>query len=107
MASPRETLSLSPIDALSPVDGRYREATESLRALLSEAGLIRERIRVEAHWVLHLVGAAPALAGAALAPAVRRRAEEMAFEPAADAPAAVKEIEGRINHDVKAVEYYV
>jgi adenylosuccinate lyase len=105
MASPRDTL--SPIDALSPVDGRYREATESLRALLSEAGLIRERIRIEAHWLLHLTDAVPRLAGAALAPAARRRAEEMAFEPAADAATAVKEIESRINHDVKAVEYYV
>ena len=105
MASPRDTL--SPIDALSPVDGRYREATESLRALLSEAGLIRERIRIEAQWLLHLTGAVPDLAGAALTPMARRRAEEMAFEPAVDAATAVKEIEGRINHDVKAVEYYV
>ena len=39
----------SPIEALSPIDGRYRAATEPLRALLSEAGLIRERIRIEAH----------------------------------------------------------
>jgi adenylosuccinate lyase len=31
----------------------------------------------------------------------------MAFEPAVEAATAVKEIEGRINHDVKAVEYYV
>ena len=105
MTSPRDTL--SPIDALSPVDGRYREATESLRALLSEAGLIRERIRIEAQWLLHLTGAVPDLAGAALTPMARRRAEEMAFEPAVDAATAVKEIEGRINHDVKAVEYYV
>jgi len=105
MTRPRDTL--SPIDALSPVDGRYREATESLRALLSEAGLVRERIRIEAQWLLHLTGAVPELAGAALSPVARRRAEEMAFEPAIDAATAVKEIEGRINHDVKAVEYYV
>jgi adenylosuccinate lyase len=105
MTRPRDTL--SPIDALSPVDGRYREATESLRALLSEAGLVRERIRIEAQWLLHLTSAVPELAGAALTPVARRRAEEMAFEPAIDAATAVKEIEGRINHDVKAVEYYV
>jgi adenylosuccinate lyase len=105
MASPRDTL--PPIDALSPVDGRYRKATEPLRALLSESGLIRERIRIEAQWVLHLASAAPELAGAALAPAVRRHAEEMARQPPADAAAAVKEIEERINHDVKAVEYYL
>jgi adenylosuccinate lyase len=98
---------LSPIDALSPVDGRYRSATEPLRALLSEAGLIRERIRIEAQWVLHLSDAAPKLAGSTLPPKVRQRAAELAREPPAEAAAAVKEIEDRINHDVKAVEYYV
>ena len=98
---------LSSIDALSPVDGRYRAATEPLRPLLSEAGLIRERIRIEAQWLLHLSAAAPLLAGSALIPAVRVRAEQLAREPAAGAALAVKEIESRINHDVKAVEYYV
>jgi adenylosuccinate lyase len=97
----------SSLHALSPIDGRYRSATEPLRALLSEAALIRERIRIEAHWLLHLVSAAPSLAGAHLAPAVRAHAAEIAKEPAAGAPEAVKTIEARINHDVKAVEYYV
>jgi adenylosuccinate lyase len=95
------------LDALSPIDGRYRSATEPLRGLLSEAGLIRERIRIEAHWILQLARAAPGLAGANLNPAVRARAESLAREVPADAPAAVKAIEARINHDVKAVEYYV
>jgi len=98
---------LPPVEALSPIDGRYRAATAPLRALLSEAGLIRERIRVEAHWLLHLAGSVPQLAGSALAPAVRRRAEELAREPDANAADAVKTLESRINHDVKAVEYYV
>ena len=102
---------LSPIDALSPVDGRYRAATEPLRPLLSEAGLIRERIRIEAQWLLHLAlhaakGDLP-LEGANVTAAVRDRATQMARDPAPDAAAAVKEIESRINHDVKAVEYYV
>ena len=104
-ASSREPL--SPIDALSPVDGRYRSATEPLRSLLSEAGLIRERIRIEAHWLLHLSAAAPQLAGASLSPAVRQRAAQLAQEPPPDAARSVKEIEDKINHDVKAVEYYV
>jgi adenylosuccinate lyase len=97
----------SHIDALSPVDGRYRTVTEPLRALLSEAGLIRERIRIEALWLLHLSASVPQLPYAALDAAVRTRAEELAREPASAAPAAVKAIEARINHDVKAVEYYV
>ena len=95
------------IDALSPIDGRYRAATEPLRALLSEAGLIRERIRIEALWLLHLSAAVPQLPHAVLAAPVRRRAEELARDPGDAAAPAVKEIEARINHDVKAVEYYV
>jgi adenylosuccinate lyase len=97
----------SSIDALSPIDGRYRAATEPLRALLSEAGLIRERIRIEAHWLLYLTNAVPQLPHAALAAPVRRRAEELAQDPGAAAAIAVKQIEAGINHDVKAVEYYV
>jgi adenylosuccinate lyase len=100
-------MSASSIDALSPIDGRYRAATEPLRALLSEAGLIRERIRIEARWLLHLSSVVVQLPRAALSPAVRRRAEELAAEPGEQAAPDVKKIEARINHDVKAVEYYV
>ena len=98
---------LPALQALSPVDGRYRSTTAPLRGLLSEAGLIRERIRVEAQWLLQLVAAAPQLPGAQLPPAVRERAQQLAREPDPTAAAAVKVIEARINHDVKAVEYYV
>jgi len=98
---------LSALDALAPVDGRYRAATAPLRGLLSEAGLIRERVRIEAQWLLHLAAAAPQLPGAALSPSVRARAAELARADDTGAPKAVKAIEARINHDVKAVEYYV
>jgi adenylosuccinate lyase len=98
---------LSALDALSPVDGRYRAVTAPLRALLSEAGLIRERIRIEAQWLLHLAAAVPQLPGAALTAAVRERARQLAEAPDGSATAAVKAIEARINHDVKAVEHYV
>ncbi|HEY2037918.1 MAG TPA: adenylosuccinate lyase [Steroidobacteraceae bacterium] len=107
MPDSRPLDSLSSVAALSPVDGRYRVATEPLRDLLSEAGLIRERVRVEAAWLLHLAAAVPQLAGAALAPAVIARARELARAPDADCAQAVKTIEAVINHDVKAVEYYV
>jgi len=95
------------LEALSPVDGRYRAATEPLRALLSESGLIRERIRIEAQWLLQLTAAAPQLAGSAFSPAVSDCARQLAQTPDPTAAAAVKSIEARINHDVKAVEYYV
>ncbi len=104
-APPRDDL--PPVEALSPVDGRYRAATAPLRELLSEAGLIRERIRVEAKWLLHLAAAAPQLQGSSLSPAVRERARQLAADPGPAAAEAVKLLEARINHDVKAVEYYV
>ena len=100
-------MSSTSLDALSPVDGRYRAATEPLRGVLSEGGLIRERIRVEALWVTHLAAAAPRFAGSKMPAAVRDRAAELAKNPPSDAAEAVKAIEAKINHDVKAVEYYV
>ncbi len=98
---------LSALDALSPVDGRYRAASAPLRGLLTEGGLIRERIRIEALWLLHLAAAVPQLPGAQFTPAVRERARQLAVAPEPAAAAAVKAIEERINHDVKAVEYYL
>jgi adenylosuccinate lyase len=99
--------SLPALAALSPIDGRYRTATAPLRELLSEGGLIAERIRIEAQWLLHLAAVAPQLPGAQLSAAVRARAQQLAQSPEGSAAAAVKAIEARINHDVKAVEYYV
>ena len=95
------------LEALSPVDGRYLRAAAPLRALLSEGALIRERVRVEAQWLLRLAAAVPQLPGAALSAAVRERAQQLAAAPDAGAAPAVKAIEARIHHDVKAVEYYV
>jgi adenylosuccinate lyase len=93
--------------ALSPLDGRYAAAAAPLREYFAEAGLIRERIRVEALWLLQLAAVLPQLAGGDLPAGVRACAAGLAAEPAADAAAAVKAIEARTNHDVKAVEYHV
>jgi adenylosuccinate lyase len=93
--------------AISPVDGRYAAAAEPLRALFGESGLIQERIRIEASWLLEMAQAQPQLPGAALSAPVRARAEALARDPGGAAAPAVKAIEARINHDVKAVEYYV
>jgi len=93
--------------ALSPVDGRYRAATAGLAQLLSESGLVRERIRVEALWMLQLGQVLHAHPVAAFAPAMRARLEQLAADPGESSAATGKAIEKRINHDVKAVEYFV
>ena len=97
----------SALTALSPVDGRYRKSADGLRAVLSESGLIRERVRIEAAWLLSLAESVPQILQQPLPEPVRKLAASLALEPGDDAPAAVKAIEARINHDVKAVEYFV
>jgi adenylosuccinate lyase len=97
----------SALTALSPVDGRYAAAVAPLRDYFSEAALIRERIRVEALWFLQLSAPPAPLLRAPLPEAVQASAAQLAHEPGAEAPVAVKDIERRINHDVKAVEYFV
>jgi adenylosuccinate lyase len=93
--------------AISPVDGRYAAAADPLRALFAESGLINERIRIEALWLLELARSVPQLAGAALSSETAARATALARDPGSGAAATVKEIESRIKHDVKAVEYFV
>ena len=95
------------LSALSPVDGRYRKGADSLRSVLSESGLIRERVRIEAAWLLSLVESVPQILAQPLPDPIRQLAASLALEPGDDAPAAVKAIEARINHDVKAVEYFL
>jgi adenylosuccinate lyase len=97
----------SALTALSPVDGRYAAAVAPLRTYFSEAALIRERIRVEALWFLQLTRPGTPLTVATLPAPVRAAAEALAQSPPAEAPERVKTIERRINHDVKAVEYFV
>ena len=97
----------SSLTALSPVDGRYRAATEGLAQLLSEGGLVRERIRVEALWLQQLAESLPDLPAATFSKGVKARLVELVADPGADSPRKVKAIEKRINHDVKAVEYFV
>ncbi|HUQ11478.1 MAG TPA: adenylosuccinate lyase [Steroidobacteraceae bacterium] len=95
------------LTALSPVDGRYRKSADALRGVLSESGLIRERVRIEAAWLLSLAESVPQILQQPLPEPVRKLAASLSLEPGDDAPAAVKAIEARINHDVKAVEYFV
>ena len=78
-ASPSDAVGA--LEALSPVDGRYASAAAPLRALLSEGALIRERVRIEAGWLLQLSAAVPQLPGARLSAAVRSRAQQLAAGP--------------------------
>ncbi len=98
---------LEPIDALSPLDGRYAAQLQELRRIFSEAGLMRARVRVECAWLMALTGAAAAESLAQWPPAAAAWFRGLAQDPSATDVAAIKAIERKTNHDVKAVEYWL
>jgi adenylosuccinate lyase len=100
-------MSSSFTDALSPLDGRYAGKLAGVRRLFSEAGLMRERVRVECAWFVALAAGPAAQPLSNLPPAVREFLASMSKDPAATDVGAIKEIESRTNHDVKAVEYWL
>jgi adenylosuccinate lyase len=97
----------TPLSALSPLDGRYHKRLEPLRTILSEAGLIRARVRVEVEWLLALADEP----GVAEVPSLSRGAVDALRGLVADFNEAdaerVKAIESTTNHDVKAIEYWL
>jgi adenylosuccinate lyase len=94
-------------DALSPLDGRYAGKLADVRRLFSEAGLMRERVRVECAWFLALASGPAATALAKLPLAARELLTTLAGDPQSTDVAAIKQIEARTNHDVKAVEIWL
>ena len=94
-------------DALSPLDGRYAGKLAAVRYLFSEAGLMRERVRVECAWFLALAAGPAAPALAKLPRAAQELLCALAGDPAPTDVAAIKQIETRTNHDVKAVEIWL
>ncbi len=95
------------LTALSPLDGRYASRLGGLRALASEAGLIRHRVRVEVAWFKALAAEPAFTALPALAREDCNFLDRLVDEFDADDAAAVKAIERTTNHDVKAVEYWL
>ena len=99
-------MELSPLTAVSPVDGRYAGKTACLRDYFSEFALIRYRIRVEIEYFIALCGIPlPQLADFDRSRFGELRDIYMKITP--EEAERVKEIEKVTNHDVKAIEYYI
>lgn len=97
---------LSPLTAVSPIDGRYHSKTEKLSEYFSEYALIRYRVKVEVEYFIALCELPlPQLAGVdkGLFGALRDIYALFSVEDASR----IKEIESVTNHDVKAVEYFL
>lgn len=98
-------MSLNPLTAISPIDGRYFGTLKVLSPYFSEFGLIRYRVRIELEYLLALSTVLPELKNFpdGKDAQVRKIYENFSEEDART----VKEIEKTTNHDVKAVEYFV
>jgi adenylosuccinate lyase len=98
---------LSPLNALSPLDGRYHKQLEPLRPYFSEAALFRYRVVVEIRWLLALA-AEPAIAEIKpFSPATSAELERIVASFSEEDAALAKKIEVETNHDVKAIEYWL
>ncbi len=99
-------MNVSPLSALSPLDGRYAGRVAALRPLLSEFGLMHRRVQVEVEWFIALSDAgfdefAP------LSEAARGLLRGLVLRFSEADAQAIKDIERTTNHDVKAVEYWL
>lgn len=99
-------MKLNTLNAVSPIDGRYRKATESLAYYFSEAAFINYRLFVEIEYFIALCDIPlPQLSDFDISnyEKLRMISRNFTFEDAEE----VKKIEKKTNHDVKAVEYYL
>ena len=101
-----QSLDLTPVTAVSPLDGRYAAKLRPLRTSMSEYGYMRARVQVEVAWFIALSDAGmeqfkPLTAGA------RKYLLDLVKDFSVEDARAIKEIEKTTNHDVKAVEYWI
>jgi adenylosuccinate lyase len=100
-------MKLTPLTALSSIDGRYAKRTSPLRSYCSEFGLIHRRLIVEIRWFEALAQHAGISELAPLSDEASHFLEGLITDFDVSRAERIKEIESVTNHDVKAVEYYL
>lgn len=100
------SMSLTSLTAISPVDGRYRSKVSELAPYFSEFGLIKYRVHVEVEYFIALVEAKIGPLQD-VSPAVFPKLREIVTAFSEADALAIKDIEKTTNHDVKAVEYFL
>lgn len=96
-------MQLTPLTAISPIDGRYNKSTEALSAYFSEFALIKYRLKVEVEYLIMLAEKKFFKLNSALTDKLNQMVLDFSPEDAQ----AIKDTERITNHDVKAVEYFL
>ena len=100
-------MSLTTLNALSPLDGRYQSKLDALRPYFSEYALIKHRAWVEVEWLKALSGALELTEIAAFSAETIHELDAAIANFSEEDASQVKAIEARTNHDVKALEYWL
>ena len=98
---------ISVLTAISPTDGRYSVQTEPLRAIFSEYGLIRNRVKIEILWLIALSKDIEIKEVPRFSAKTNTRLNSIIKNFDQKDAEAIKKIEKVTNHDVKAVEYWL
>ena len=99
-------MSLSQLNAISPIDGRYRNKTEAFGNYFSEEALIKYRVQVEIEYFIALCEI-PLPQLKAFDTSKFQELQKIYQDFSTADAIAIKEIEKTTNHDVKAVEYFI
>lgn len=99
-------MTLTPLSAISPIDGRYRNTTAELAAYFSEYALIKYRVFVEIEYFIALCEH-PLPQLQKFDKNVAEKLRDIYKNFTEEDAASIKEIEKITNHDVKAVEYFI
>lgn len=94
------------LEAISPVDGRYNKATQSLQPYFSEFALFKYRLQIEIEYLIEL--SQPGLPCEGLFNDIdKERLRNLYLNFSIEDALKIKEIEQKTNHDIKALEYYI
>jgi adenylosuccinate lyase len=96
-------MELTPLTAISAIDGRYRKQVQQLNEYFSEFGLIKYRVLIEVEYLRFLQQHKFVKLSAKAVQHLTQLLENFSEEQAAE----IKKIEAITNHDVKAVEYFL
>ena len=97
----------TPLNALSPLDGRYHNKLDALATIFSELGLIRLRVLIEVEWLKALACEKAIAEVPEFSPKTILQLDALALNFSEADGERVKAIEAETNHDVKAVEYFL
>lgn len=100
-------MKLSPLSAISPLDGRYESKVAALRPIFSEYGLMRFRVQVELTWLKKLAACPQIKEVEPFSPETIAFIDDIIKNFSEEDAQNIKDREAVTNHDVKAVEYFL